>query len=115
MKNKWFPPLAQLLAVAVIYFATAKLGLSLAFLNASVSPVWPPTGVAIAAVWWLGYRVAPGVFLGAFLVNLLTLSLPVAAGSVAIAAGIASGCSAYVIFPPASGLRRSISSTTSRT
>lgn len=80
MKHKWLLPLAQLLAVAVVYSLAAKLGLSLAFLNASVSPVWPPTGVAITAVWWLGYRVAPGVFLGALLVNLLTLSLPTATG-----------------------------------
>src|SRR6266478_470854 len=80
MKRKWFRPLTQLLAVAVVYFAAAKLGLSLAFLNASVSPVWPPTGIGIAAVWWLGYRVSPGVFLGALLVNLLRLSAPTAAG-----------------------------------
>src|ERR1700730_1420656 len=80
MKRKWFLPLAQLLVVAVVYFLAAKLGLSLAFLNASVSPVWPPTGLAIAAVWWLGSRVSPGVLLGAFLVNLLTLSAPPAAG-----------------------------------
>src|SRR3989442_4132726 len=89
--HRWLADLGLILIVAGVYFLAAKLGLSLAFLNASVSPVWPPTGVAIAAVWWLGYRVAPGIFLGAFLVNLLTLSLPVAAGSVAIAAGIATG------------------------
>src|SRR5712692_7257848 len=55
--------------VAGLYFLAAKLGLSLAFLNASVSPVWPPTGVAIALVLWLGYRAAPGVLLGALLAN----------------------------------------------
>ena len=54
MKLKWLTPLAQLLAVAVGYSLAAKLGLSLAFINASVSPVWPATGVAIAAVWLLG-------------------------------------------------------------
>src|SRR5882672_11485886 len=81
MKNKWFRPLAQLLAVAVVYFATAKLGLSLAFLNASVSPVWPPTGVAIAVVFWLGYRAVPGVFLGALLANSLLTNVPFATTS----------------------------------
>jgi PAS domain S-box-containing protein len=77
--------LAKVLTVAAIYYAAARFGLSLAFLNASVSPVWPPTGVAIAAVWWLGYRAAPGVFLGAFLGNVLT---PVSVGT---AVGIATG------------------------
>ena len=57
--------------VAIVYFLGAKLGLSLAYLNVSVTPVWPPTGLAIAAVLWLGYRATPGVFLGALAANYL--------------------------------------------
>src|SRR5262249_59522725 len=55
--------------VAVFYFVGAKLGLSLAFINASVSPVWPPTGIAIALVLWFGYRALPGVIIGALISN----------------------------------------------
>jgi PAS domain S-box-containing protein len=71
-----------IVVVAGIYFLAAKLGLSLAFLNASVSPVWPPTGVAIALVLWRGYRAAPGVLLGALIANyfLTEVSLATAAG-----------------------------------
>jgi len=54
-----------------------KLGLKLAFLNASASAVWPCTGIALAAFLILGYRVWPAILIGAFLVNLTT------AGSVA--------------------------------
>src|SRR5713226_6910668 len=74
--------LGLVVAVAGVYFLAAKLGLSLAFLNASVSPVWPPTGVAIALVLWLGYRSAPGVLLGALIANyfLTDVSLATAAG-----------------------------------
>ena len=75
----------KLLVVAVIYFGAAKLGLSLAFIHANVSPVWPPTGVAIAAILLLGYRIWPAILLGAFLANLLT------AVPVETAAGIAIG------------------------
>lgn len=75
----------EVVVVAAVYFAAAKIGLSFAYINASVSPVWPPTGVAIAAVLLLGYRSWPGIFLGAFLVNLLT-PLPIAT-AVAIAVG----------------------------
>ncbi|MGH9928683.1 MAG: PAS domain S-box protein [Pyrinomonadaceae bacterium] len=64
--------LFEILAVAAVYFAAAKIGLSFAYINASVSPVWPPTGVAIAAALLLGYRIWPGILLGAFLVNLAT-------------------------------------------
>ncbi|MFL6275766.1 MAG: MASE1 domain-containing protein [Blastocatellia bacterium] len=70
-----------LLVVCAIYFGSARLGLSLAFLHANVSPVWPPTGVAIAAVWLLGYRIAPAIAVGALLANLATdVSLITASG-----------------------------------
>src|SRR2546425_8615491 len=84
--HHWLRDLGLVLIVAGIYFLAAKLGLSLAFLNASVSPVWPPTGVAIAVVLWLGYRTAPGVFLGALLANYLLTDV-----SVATATGISIG------------------------
>jgi signal transduction histidine kinase/integral membrane sensor domain MASE1/ActR/RegA family two-component response regulator len=77
-----FKNLAIIIAVAAIYFLAAKLGLSLAFLNASVSPVWPPTGVAIAVCLWLGYRAAPGVLLGALLANYLLTDVSVATATV---------------------------------
>jgi PAS domain S-box-containing protein len=71
-----------ILIVAGLYFLAAKLGLLAASLNASVSPVWPPTGVAIALGLWLGYRTIPGVLLGALLANyfLTDVSLATAAG-----------------------------------
>ena len=62
----------QLAAVCALYFASAKLGLAFASSNESVSAVWPPTGVALAAILVLGYRVWPAVTLGAFLANLGT-------------------------------------------
>ena len=41
-------------------------------MNASATAVWPPTGIALAAFLLLGYRVWPGIALGAFLVNFAT-------------------------------------------
>src|SRR5207249_3628670 len=72
-------------ALAAIYFCAGKLGLLLAFFNASVSPVWPPAGIALAALLLWGYRLWPGIFLGAFLVNFTTTGTPVA--DLGIAAG----------------------------
>jgi PAS domain S-box-containing protein len=57
--------------LAGLYVATAWLGLSLAPLHRSVSPIWPPTGIAMAALLLFGYRLWPGIFAGAFLVNLV--------------------------------------------
>src|SRR6185503_12781801 len=62
----------QLVVVAAFYFAAAKIGLSLASIHVAVSPVWPPTGVAVAATVVLGYRIWPAILAGAFLANLFT-------------------------------------------
>lgn len=77
--------LAVLAGLLGVYFVAGKLGLKLAFAHPSATPVWPPTGIALAAFLILGYRVWPAILLGAFLVNLTT------AGSLATSIGIAVG------------------------
>src|SRR5512135_470033 len=64
--------MAANLGLAAVYLVCGKLGLSLAVVHANATPVWPPTGVALAALLIWGYRLWPGIFLGAFLVNLST-------------------------------------------
>ena len=60
-------------AVAAIYYAAARLGLTWELPGTNASPVWPPSGIGFAAVLLLGYRVWPGIAVGAFLANLQTL------------------------------------------
>jgi integral membrane sensor domain MASE1 len=48
-----------LAGVALAYFLAGRLGLTFAAVHASASPVWPPTGIAIAALVLLGYRAWP--------------------------------------------------------
>src|SRR5437016_14452187 len=67
---------ASILALAAVYFCAGKFGLSLALVNPSASAVWPPTGLALAATLLWGYRLWPGIFLGAFLVNSTTPGNP---------------------------------------
>ncbi len=64
--------LIQVAALAAVYYGAAKLGLSLAFETASVTAVWPPTGIALAALVLFGFRLWPGVALGALLANAWT-------------------------------------------
>jgi diguanylate cyclase (GGDEF)-like protein len=86
MHRKFDPRnLALLMGFVAVYFLAGKLGLKLAYVNASSSAVWPGTGLAIAALLILGQRVWPAIFAGAFLVNLTT------AGTVATSLGIAAG------------------------
>jgi len=75
----------QLALVTLAYFGAGKFGLTLAVVNASVSPVWPPTGIAFASFLLLGSRAWPAIFIGAFLVNLTTT------GALAPSIGIAIG------------------------
>lgn len=76
---------AAVAILAGVYFLAGKLGLQLAYVNASASAVWPCTGIAIAALLVFGFRVWPGILIGAFLVNLMT------AGNVETSIGIAAG------------------------
>lgn len=80
MSRFWFIPL-----LAAIYYIAGKLGLALAVVNPSATTVWAPTGIALAAVLLLGYGVWPGIFLGAFLVNITTN------GTIVTSLGIATG------------------------
>lgn len=72
--------------VTAVYLLVAGAGLSVSSLYGTVSPVWPASGVAIAALALWGLRMWPAVSAGAFLTNYLVAQLPVA-----VAAGIACG------------------------
>ena len=72
MNPRKIPTLSAIGVLTLIYLVAGKLALQLAFVNASASPVWPPAGIALAALLVLGYRVWPGIFIGAFLVNFWT-------------------------------------------
>ena len=105
MNSRKIPTLPAIGALALIYFVAGKLALRLAFLHASASPVWPPAGIALAALLVLGFRVWPAIFVGAFLVNLTTL------GNILTSLGIASGntlealCGAWLVNRFAGGAR----------
>jgi two-component system, NarL family, sensor histidine kinase FusK len=75
----------RIVGLTFVYFLVCKLGLSLAIIHPSATAVWPGTGIALAAILMLGYNVWPGIFLGAFAVNLTT------AGSIVSSLGIAFG------------------------
>jgi signal transduction histidine kinase len=78
----------ELAAITAGYFLLARLGLALASLHPSASPIWPPTGFALAVVLLRGYRVAPAILVGAFLAN---VAIGSAATAAATAAAIAAG------------------------
>ena len=84
-RREWFVRAVGFVAFVAVYFVAGKLGLSLAFVNASATAVWPPTGLAIAALLLFGPQLIPGILVGALAVNLAT------SGDLPSSAGIAIG------------------------
>jgi signal transduction histidine kinase/CheY-like chemotaxis protein len=81
----------ELAVIALIYFFLVRLGLTLASVNPSASPVWPATGFALAILLLRGSRFWPAILLGACLGNLSS------AGSIYTASAIAAGNSIEAI------------------
>ena len=77
--------IALTLGLAVVYALSARLGFAFDPVSGFATVIWPPTGIALAALLLLGNRMAFGVFLGALVANLL------AGAPVAVAVGIAIG------------------------
>lgn len=62
--------LARLCCVALGYYLTARMGLQIPYVGTHVSLFWLPTGVAVAAYYRWGGRMAPAVLVAAGLANL---------------------------------------------
>jgi two-component sensor histidine kinase len=92
-----FGEFVRLSLIGAGYFAVAYLGLQLASINPSATPIWPATGLAIAAVLLWGYRVAPAVFLAAFVVNYLTAGSPFTSAAIAVGNTLEAVATAYVV------------------
>lgn len=71
--------------MAVVYFVAARVGLQLALVRGQVTPLWPPTGIALACLLLFGMRCWPGITIGAFLANVF--AGPTLPAVVAISAG----------------------------
>ena len=100
--QRQFIPLLGLLAA--VYFIAGRIGLSLAFVNASTSAVWPPTGIAVAALLMFGARTWPAVTAGAFLVNLSTSGAVAASMAIAIGNTLEALAAAWLVSRYANGV-----------
>lgn len=75
--------LVQLAVVGLAYWLAARFSLGLALVHGQVTPIWPPTGIALVAILVLGRRIWPAVFLAALAVNLPIGPSPIGAASIA--------------------------------
>lgn len=65
----WLSLLLITVGVAATYLLGGRAGLALAEVHHQVSPIWPPTGIALFALLHFGPRAVPGIVAGALLVN----------------------------------------------
>jgi serine phosphatase RsbU (regulator of sigma subunit)/integral membrane sensor domain MASE1 len=70
--------------VALAYVVFAQIGFSLAFAVREVTAVWPPSGIAVAALILFGAGAWPGITLGALVANLLPGEPPAIAAAIAV-------------------------------
>jgi len=78
----------DLVVVGAAYFVLASVSLTLASLHSSAMPIWPPTGLALAAILLRGLRVWPAIFAAAFAVGVPT-DITTAADSFVLSLGVA--------------------------
>ena len=93
VKMRRISSIPLMLSIAILAFAyliAAKFGLKLALVNQYATAVWPPTGIALAALLLWGTRLWPGVLIGAIVANVTTgdsITINGAFASIGIAVG----------------------------
>lgn len=70
LKSFSLPQTCFILAlIAIAYFISGLLGLLVAIPATNIAPLWPPSGVALAAILLFGYRAGIAIFIGSVTVN----------------------------------------------
>ncbi len=69
-RTQWAGRIGVLVLVGAAYYLGARLGLELSVVVDNVTPLWPPTGIAVAAFLLLGRKTWPAVAIAALAVNL---------------------------------------------
>ena len=93
----------RVVGLALVYFVVCKLGLMLAIVHPSATALWPGTGIALAAILLIGYDVWPGIFLGAFAVNLTTAGSLLSSLAIALGNSLEAVLGAYLVIRFANG------------
>ena len=86
-----------LFGLAAVYYFAAKLGLRFAYINSSVTTIWPPAGIALAAFVLLGYGVWPAILAGAFFANITTTGAVFPSIGIAVGNTIEGLLAAYLV------------------
>jgi integral membrane sensor domain MASE1 len=87
----------ELVAIATAYFGLAVSGLLIPWINPTATPLWPPTGLALALMLIRGYRIWPAILVGAFFSTVVGGGGLSEAGCIALGTPIAALAGAWLI------------------
>jgi PAS domain S-box-containing protein len=87
----------KVVLLAALYAVVARLGLQVGAVSGFATLVWPPTGIALAALLVIDRKLWPGVLLGAFAVNLWVGAAPLVASGIAIGNTVEAVAAAWAI------------------
>ena len=87
----------ELVCVLAAYVVAGEIGLAVPFTSGNVSPLWPPAGVALAAILIFGYGILPAVAVGAFIVNFFSAIPHLASFGIALGNTVGPLCGAWLL------------------
>jgi PAS domain S-box-containing protein len=89
--------LLELIIVVASYFGLAAAGLLAPSTNPAMTPLWPPTGIALALVLLRGYRIWPAILVGSFSSYFMATRSLLESGSIVIGTLLAALVGAWLI------------------
>ncbi|MGL5063816.1 MAG: adenylate/guanylate cyclase domain-containing protein [Microcoleus sp.] len=97
LPSKNWQYLAKVVVIAVMYAAGAKLAISIPGVNKLATCVWPPAGIAQAALLLFGRRVWPGIALGVFFFDTINLNISLFSGLMSSVGACLQGLCAFTL------------------
>jgi len=95
-KNNIISTVLLIVAIAGLYFIFGLLGLELAVPPSQAGAIWPPAGIALAAMLLYGWRIWPGIFIGNFCISAWAFGFDTQSIQIYIATGTGGTLFAYV-------------------
>jgi len=80
----WLSYVTRVTLLAAAYLIAGRIGFMVSAIDPIVSSVWPPSGVALAALLLMGPRFWPGITIGAIILNLTGTIAPISAIVIAV-------------------------------
>ena len=80
----WLSYVTRVALLAAAYFIAGRIGFMVSAIDPIVSSVWPPSGIAVAAMLLMGPRFWPGITIGAFILNVSGTIAPLGAMVIAV-------------------------------